>query len=239
MIAESESTALDTQEITPAPKARKKTPRKWQERLLPVMVGLLIGLTIFFFAATFVQMSYLHTSMLQIPAIDLQSLPDGGLMAEATTFDEKTTARRLEILAKLESYLIERRYHQAGVLLMSSLWIRYLGFVTGMILAMVGASFVLGKLQEPTSEITGKSSLLDFSVKSASPGIILAALGVVLMFATIMDRDEFTVKDGRVYLPDTVIPAAASVEPMPTLEPAEATNAPATPPAAQATPVSK
>jgi hypothetical protein len=216
MTDESEQLVTDTQEAAVPTKAKRKTPRKWQERLLPVMVGLLIGLTIFFFGVTFVQMSYLHSSMLQIPALNLQSLPDNDMMAGATTFADKATARRLEILAKLESYLIERRYHQASALLMSGLWIRYLGFVTGMILAMVGASFVLGKLQESGSEVAGKSSLIDFSVKSASPGIILAVLGVVLMFTTIVDRDEFTVKDSRIYLPDTALPAA-TVEPPPEL----------------------
>jgi hypothetical protein len=195
---------------------KRKTPRKWQDRLLPLMVGLLIGLTIFFFGVTFVQMSYLHANMLQIPAIDLRSPPGSDWLAEAGTFADKATARRLEILATLEAYLIERRYHQASALLMSGLWIRYLGFVTGMILALVGASFVLGKLQEPTAEVSGKAPALDFSVKSASPGIILAVLGAALMLATIVDRDEFAVKDINIYLPAT----AAQLEPEPApLEP--------------------
>jgi hypothetical protein len=204
---------LSDQEIPPTTKTKRQKPHKWQDRLLPLMVGLLIGLTVFFFGVTFVQMSYLHTSMLQIPAIDLRSPPDNDWLAAAETFADKTTGRRLEILAKLEAYLIERRYHQASALLMSGLWIRYLGFVTGMILALVGASFVLGKLQEPATEVFGKSSLIDFSVKSSSPGIILAVLGVVLMFATIMDRDEYSVKDARIYLSSTDTPAINISEP--------------------------
>lgn len=214
MADESEQLVTDTTQEAVAPtKAKRKTPRKWQERLLPVMVVLLIGLTIFFFGVTFVQMSYLHASMLQIPAIDLQALPGNELMTGAETFDDKATARRLEILATLESYLIERRYHHASALLMSGLWIRYLGFVTGMILALVGASFVLGKLQEPTSEVASKSPLIDLSVKSASPGIILAVLGVALMFATIVDRDEYSVEDARIYLAGADTPAIHAAEP--------------------------
>jgi hypothetical protein len=210
----------DVQAAPPGTGPKKPTPRKWQERLLPVMAGLLIGLTVFFFGATFVQMSYLHSSMLQIPAIDLQSLPDSGLLTAAGTFEEQATARRLEILAKLESYLIERRYHQASALLMSGLWLRYLGFVTGMILALVGASFVLGKLQEPTSEIAGKSTLIDFSVKSASPGLLLAVLGSLLMFATIVDRDDYAVVDVSTYLSGANPSASRAVEPglLPPLE---------------------
>jgi hypothetical protein len=204
---------VSDQGTPPTTRTKRKTPRKWQDRLLPLMVGLLIGLTIFFFGVTFVQMSYLHASMLQAPAIDLRSPPDNDWLAEAETFADKTTARRLEILVKLEAYLIERRYHQASALLMSGLWIRYLGFITGMILALVGASFVLGKLQEPASEVAGKSALIDFSVKSASPGIILAVLGVALMFATIVDRDEYSVEDVRIYLSGADTPAFNAAEP--------------------------
>jgi hypothetical protein len=44
------------QDPLPTPRAKKPTgekPPKWQDRLLPVMTGLLVGLTLFFFVSTF------------------------------------------------------------------------------------------------------------------------------------------------------------------------------------------
>jgi hypothetical protein len=183
--------------------------------------GILVGLTAFFFVATFVQLLYLHATIVQIPPIDLHPTP-GPVSINATTFDERLEARRLEILGTMEAYLAERRYHQASVQLMSGIWIRYLGFVTGMILALVGASFVLGKLQEPESEITGKSSVIDFSLKSASPGIILVVFGALLMFTTIITRQEYTVEDRPIYLLDSRTQGASTGTTSPTLQPYDA-----------------
>jgi hypothetical protein len=173
---------------------------KWQERLLPMMTGVLIGLTAFFFIASFIQMSYLHWNIMQYPAINLESVTQNNLAASASTYDEQLEARQLEILARMEAYVIERRYHHANVMIMSGVWIRYLGFVTGMILALVGASFVLGKMREQVSEVEGKTSGFGFALRSTSPGIILVVLGVMLMFATIVDKDQYEVQDASVYL---------------------------------------
>jgi hypothetical protein len=189
-----------TAKKTPSRRKPKLTTARWQERLLPTMIGLLVGLTLFFFVATFIQMAYLHWSILQYPILEITSSSSEDLMNSATTFDEKLSAERAETLTEMEAYIIGRRYHHASVELMAGLWIRYLGFITGMILALVGASFVLGKLREPTTELTGKASGVDFSLKSASPGIILAVLGVVLMFTTIVNKDIYQVTDGAVYL---------------------------------------
>lgn len=181
-------------------KSKREFEQSWQKRLLPVMIGLLLGLSIFFFTASFIQMTYLHSSMLNYPLLDLSSPTEWEIAARGQTFDEQMRSRDLEILASMEAYVVGRRYHQASVLLMAGLWVRYLGFVTGMILALVGASFVLGKLSEPESDLSGKTSLLDFSVKSTSPGIILVFFGVVLMFATILNQDTLQVDDVPVYL---------------------------------------
>lgn len=172
----------------------------WQERLLPLMTSLLIGLTIFFFLATFLQISYLHWNIVQQPEIDLNDDASTMLAASSDTFQNHLDARKLEVNSILEAYVVKQRYRQANVLLMSGLWIRYLGFVTGMILALIGASFVLGKLREPTQQLTGKFSVVDVSLRTASPGIILALLGAILMVTTIIDKDFYEVVDKGTYI---------------------------------------
>jgi len=196
-------------ESTPKKKDSRQKPTKsntirWQERLLPTMAGMLIGLTLFFFIASLIQLAYLHTSILNYPPLSIDSERGEALIADGQNFNERFQARKLELLSGMEAYIIERRYHQASVALMSAIWIRYLGFVTGMILALVGASFVLGKITTSASDISGKTSVLDFSLRSTSPGIILVTLGVILMFATIMDKDKFDVNDSPAYLINTV-----------------------------------
>jgi hypothetical protein len=191
---------------TPAP--------KWQERLLPLMSGLLIGLTVFFFAASFIQLLYLHANISRAPQVDLGPAAGSDPVVQALNFEQLMQARQLDIESRLEANLIERRYHMASVALMSSLWVRYLGFVTGMILALVGASFVLGKLREPLSELEGKFSDIGISLRSTSPGIILVVLGVALMLATIVDRDTGGVTDVPVYFTNSSA-ASAVTAPLP------------------------
>ncbi len=205
----------------PPQKKSKSATIRWQERLLPTMVNLLIGLTLFFFATTLAQMAYLHWSILEYPALEISPAAGEKLLESATTFEEQESARQAETMLEMEAYVIQRRYHHASVALMAGLWIRYLGFITGMILALVGASFILGKLREPATELTGKASGVDMSLKSASPGILLAVLGVILMFTTIVNKDVYEVQDAPVYVNRQVQPISLDLstpEPVVTLE---------------------
>jgi hypothetical protein len=216
----------------PAPaKARRSSLARWQERLLPVMVGVLIGLAAFFFIATVIQLAYLQRSISDVPAVILPTPAPQEASAEETGAYRGLSARHLDILATMEAYLVERRYHQASVLLMSGLWTRYLGFVTGMVLALVGASFILGKLEAPPTELEGKGAGIEGSLKTASPGIILVVLGAVLMLATIVNRDTYETRDGSIYLPswgNAGVSQATPVAPtaMPLRTPAAPTESP-------------
>lgn len=205
----------------PLQKKSKSATVRWQERLLPTMVNLLIGLTLFFFVTTLAQMAYLHWSILEYQALEVSPSLSGKLLENAITFEEIKSARETESIIEMEAYVIQRRYHHASVALMAGIWIRYLGFITGMILSLVGASFILGKLREPATELTGKASGVDFSLRSASPGIILAVLGVILMFTTIVNKDVYEVQDAPVYVNGLVQPISLDLstpEPVATLE---------------------
>jgi len=197
----------------PSTSVRRAKPKpKWQERLLPTMNGLLIGLTLFFFITTFGQMAYLHWSILQSPPVDINQEAGNALLDSAQTFEDQMQARELDVRSRMEVYIVTQRYRQVSVQLMAGLWTRYLGFITGMILALVGASFVLGKLREPSQRLEGKFSGFDVSLRTTSPGIILATLGVVLMFATILDKDAYEITDANVYLSSS---SSLPIEPSP------------------------
>ena len=173
----------------------------WQEHLLPYMAKMLAGLTIFFFVASFVQLVYLHSKIQQAPHIDIGEL---GFRDEEFPADRKFELRRMKIASVLEANIVERRYHQANVLLMSRVWARYLGFVTGMVLAMVGASFILGRLQGSMTEFDAKTAGQQITLRSASPGIVICVLGVILMITTIVTHHEIETRDIPVYFGEGV-----------------------------------
>ena len=184
----------------------------WQRRLLPMMVGSILALTLFFFAATMYQLFELNQKIQAAPEINHNELL--GMGSKQASF----VANQWRSLVVLESHVLQQRYHQANVLLMGRIWIRYLGFVTGMILAIIGAVFILGKLREPTTTLdlsagegmdsgtprdSGTPGSAQHSLKlqlvTQSPGIVLAVLGTVLMLITILIHHPIEVKDKPMY----------------------------------------
>jgi hypothetical protein len=179
-------------------KAQRAT-QAWQYRLLPLMIRMLAGLTIFFFVASFGQLFYLHSRIESAPTLSTTDLI-GRLANDSQPSVGLLDTHRLRVRALLEANVIARRYHQANVLLMSRVWTNYLGFVTGMTLALVGAAFILGQLQTATSELATKSGPGEVTLRTALPGLALSVLGVVLMMTTIIVHHDIETKDARVYL---------------------------------------
>ncbi|MDB5014172.1 MAG: hypothetical protein JWQ25_2374 [Daejeonella sp.] len=172
----------------------------WQNKLLPSMRNLVIGLACFFFIATLGQLAYLQYSIRSAPSINLASTLQKYTTTKNDSFQERKELMKLESLILLEANTLERRHHHSHIVLMASIWVRYLAFVTGMILAFIGAIFILGKLEESKSVITASINTADVTLKSASPGIILVVLGSALIITTIIMQHTVTVTDASVYL---------------------------------------
>ena len=125
-----------------------------QDRLLPLMVTMLIVLALLFFIAGFVQFYYLNQMIEKGPRLEASALVDDHFkLLDSTTPEQQLDFIRWKTLSLLEGHAVQQRYHQAKIFLMSRIWTRYLGFITGMTLALVGASFILGKLREPESRL--------------------------------------------------------------------------------------
>jgi hypothetical protein len=177
----------------------EKTESAWRWQSRPMMVGILTSLTLFFFSATFYQLLELNRRIEMGPRVD-----PSALLAQSAcpgqAFERGCLAMtRMNRAVVLESALIARRHHQADVSLMASIWSRYLGFITGMILALVGAAFTLGQLRDRGTSIEASTASGRAALTSASPGIILAVLGVVLMIATIVTVHQLSTRDAAVY----------------------------------------
>lgn len=172
----------------------------WQRRLLPFMVAVLSGLTLFFFVASLVQINYLQSRIGRVPELDLN--------AALVRFDESASSAgnkrlldyaRWKTLSALEANALQRRYHQGSVLLMSRVWIQYLGFVTGMTLAMVGAAFILGKLKESGSNLKLDGPVWKAALSTSSPGLMLTLMGTGLMITAMVIHNDIVVNDGATY----------------------------------------
>jgi hypothetical protein len=134
--------------------------------------------------------------------------------ANALTSDDITQ----HALLLLEADTLDKRYHEASALLMSRIWSRQLAFITGMVMAFLGAVFILGKLSEATSQISGGTGDWKVAITSASPGIILSVLGTALLISSLYVKASLDVNDGPAYVnalrrPTATAPASVNAAP--------------------------
>ena len=128
------------------------------------MVGMLIGLTAFFCVSNIVQVYILNNHIKQVGEVNLDGALNLLQVDAQTTPTDKLHYATFKTQAILESHAIRQRYHQASIASMGRGYLIYLGFTTGMVLAMVGATFILGKLKESQSELATASSVLKVSI---------------------------------------------------------------------------
>ena len=193
--------------------------KKWQTKLLPLMSKTIVLLSFFFFIASLIQIIYLQDTISKTAKFDIHESFSNLVLDSSSSHQEVHENTRLKSLVMLEAISIEDQYHQASVLLMSRLWISYIGFLTGMILAIVGATFILGKLQETVSELSTKLHGADLTFKSASPGLILTVLGTALMLTTIVTHHNIEVKHRALYFHDSQVKSYDDQEEPPILPP--------------------
>jgi hypothetical protein len=187
----------------------------WQRRLLPLMIVVLTTLATFFFVASIIQVYQIENRIQQNPQLDLEpTLKKLDYSNPKTTDETKLNFVKWETLSTLEASALRNRYHQANVLLITRIWVKYLGFVTGMILAFVGAVFILGKLKEDKAKIDASSNALKFSITTASPGLLLALFGTILMLTTMLTNYPINVTDTPLYISEnSIISTEALSEP--------------------------
>ena len=158
---------------------------RWQTKLLPVIIKVIVCLTVFFFLASLAQLIYLQSRIEKVPDLDQNWIKDNIPNSQ---------------LYQLEYLTIQKRYHQGNTSLMSRIWLQYLGFITGMILVIIGAIFILGKLREPEAKIELSASQVKLSILSSSPGLIMVLLGTFIMITTILDHKKIEISDNNIYL---------------------------------------
>ncbi len=190
---------------------------KWQRRLLPLMSGTLVIAGIFFAAISVYEFNALQMWLERVPVrisgVDWPSDASPG-------FDQRMQVAVNRGSFELEQQVVERRYGQATATMLARLWTRFMGFMTGMILAFVGAAFVLGKINEaPTTADLGGGGFKG-AIATSSPGLVLAFLGAVLMTVSLSVTASTAGQDGAVYFRYAGAAPAAAAKP-PALTPAQ------------------
>ena len=175
---------------------------QWQNKLMPWMVGMPTVLIGAFIVIATLQLNKFEKFVYRGDEDKIeQAIPSPVANTTDSTLKRSTEYLKWYSLVKMEEHSLNRRYNQGGVLLMSRIYIKYLGFFTGMILAIVGSVFVISKLKEDVSEFEGSiEEKTKFKFVSSSPGIIFGVLGTVLMMTTILTHSEINVKDMPLYL---------------------------------------
>ena len=83
-----------------------------------------------------------------------------------------------------------RSDRRATALLMSRIWTRQLAFITGVVLAFIGAVFIIGKSSENKTDANLGGPHWQAGISSTSPGLILGFFGTVLMAVALVVQPQ-------------------------------------------------
>src|SRR5262249_13854066 len=147
--------------------ASKSELSKWQRQLLPFMTTFVVAMAAAFFCFSgwhvFQVTKFLETEHGE----NIRALIENEIAKSNGNVTAQSVLQDSVLL--LEADALDKRYHQASALLMARIWSRQLAFITGMVMAFVGAIFILGKLSESASQVSGGAGDWKVSITSASP----------------------------------------------------------------------
>ena len=190
-------------EPTKTPPEDLRQLNRWQNKLLPWMVimpTLLIGLFIYLSTRQLDEFKASINSYRSETAIGSLPAP-GDTSRRFASIPNNLDYIKWYSRVKMEERALDHRYAQTGFLLIARTYSKYLGFFTGMVLAIVAAVFIISKLREDISKLGGTvSENLKFRVVSSSPGVIFGILGTTLMMATILYNPEIGQTDTPLYV---------------------------------------
>lgn len=189
----------------------------WQRLVLPLMGAILVGAAVFFAVMSVVELRDFYRRVEQQPLALGQSFTDFETRAGAAATSD-VSYLRFKIAALLEADALHRRYHQATATMLARVWTRQLGFLTGMLLAIVGAAFILGRLREDPIRLEGEGGGVKGAIATSSPGLVLSTLGAAIMAITLVVPFEVQTRDVATYLQPgigaTALPAPGSLDPI-------------------------
>jgi len=128
--------------------------------------------------------------------------------------DEDASPNEFWVTAALEHDARSKRYHLLQSFLHSRTWIRFMSMSFGAVMIAIGSVFVLARINTPqSSQVDAGLPQVKLAVNSSSPGVIMAALGVLLMLIpNISPTQEIDFSDGGIYLSPEYYAASLDTE---------------------------
>lgn len=182
-------------DMTTTPPDPERMPSN--QRLLIICAMLLIA---GFLAIGYHQSQEFKRAVVERPQPDLDKLFGRDATDSLLAIDQRFALEQWRTLALLEQEIVARRYEQAGLLLISRILVKYLGLATGMIMAIAGSLFIIGRIREETTRVDGHWQQAKVAVRSSSPGILFGLMGAVLLGLTIVHHRGVHVNDVPLYL---------------------------------------
>jgi hypothetical protein len=177
----------------------RQAAEAWRLKLLPLMMAVLAAAGIFFAVMSVFELRSFYARVEQRP-LDLSPVFAAHEARTASAPAQDFEYLRWKTSVLLEADTLKRRYEQANNSVLARVWTRQLGFITGMLLALVGAAFVLGRLQEEATRVEAEVPSAKAKMVSSSPGLILAAFGTLLMGITLTQEFRIETFDRPVYV---------------------------------------
>lgn len=196
--------------ISSASDAANRELLRWQRHLLPFVTWFVVALATGFFVLSVLD-------FIELKKVAGSTSNAGEMVAGQIAKQPSAALTRDQVVQQslllLEANALDKRYSQASALLLSRTLTKQLSFLTGIVLAFLGAIFILAKLSESTTQVDGSMSQWQLKLSSASPGLILSLFGAVLLIVSlVVQTNTISVLDKPVYLGSFKVtsPAGAS-----------------------------
>jgi len=206
------TSSIPNENVRDEPQAESQELQRWQRRLLPFMTRFIVVLALAFFALRVFLLFEIGRFVEAEHGATIRTVLQEQIAKETPTNSVPSADQSYrQALVLLEAEAMDRRYHQANALLMSRIWTKQLAFITGMVLAFLGAMFILGKLSEGRTTVTAGASDWKTMISSSSPGIIMAFFGTVLLVVALVVQTTIAVQDNPVYVYGVALRPGSSV----------------------------
>lgn len=185
----------------PAEECTALSTAEWQVRLLPLMSVVLVVALLAFLALSLSETYAMRGQITRAPTLQLApALNAIPCDAAGMSVPDRQACAQWKVATVLEAHLVDRRYHQANAALLVRAWIKYLGFLTGMMISIVGSVLILGQITGASSRLTLEGTPGKLGLDTVWPGLVLVTLGTVLMATTVFVNPPTNVSDAPVYL---------------------------------------
>lgn len=94
-----------------------------------------------------------------------------------------------------EVYQIEQRFIFASQVLISNSARNNMSFMIGSVLTILGAMIVIRRVKNETNSINAGNESFKFNFATNSPGLIIAALGCIIIVFSIAYKDNYSITD--------------------------------------------